>query len=403
VNYNKYWIIAAALFFLVIGLYSGERIFYMGFALSASIILYSIITCLWVIYDFNYLQALTPSEVTKANKATLRIELHNDKPFIFPFVKLFFKTPEDVILKSAKEWTTYVFPYSNHCIEEEFTCDLRGQYDIGITKVEVNDLFGLFTFSYNLSEQYYYKQLSLIVNPRILLLPSLPLPQLNLESVRNKEFSSVEEPASIADLRQYRFADPLKKIHWKVSSKMQEIYVKNYETNTQPQIVVLMETSPFSGEVMTRYRIEDQIVECTTAISHFILSKSLPLNLVTYQQNRQQLSGREPQDFARFFSYLSSIKFNSSFTASDILDMESAGLSHSGSLLLVLHHMTGAVFNNLCIMKQSTFHPILFWIQPTDLEDANSLKMLIELNDKGIPSFLIRTNERLDEVMEAIL
>ena len=107
-RYNKYWIIGSALVFLIIGLYSGERVFFMGFAITVSLILYSIITSLWVLYDFNYLQNLIPSVITKGSKATLRIELHNDKPFIFPYIKLYYQTPENVILGSFKEWVTYV-------------------------------------------------------------------------------------------------------------------------------------------------------------------------------------------------------------------------------------------------------------------------------------------------------
>jgi uncharacterized protein (DUF58 family) len=356
-----------------------------------------------VLYDFNYLQSLTPLVATKGSKATLKIELHNDKPFIFPYIKLYYQTPENTITGSFKEWVTYVFPFTNHVIEEEFTCSLRGQYSLGIVKVEARDLFGFFTFSMNLTNKYYHKQLSLTVRPRILFLSNLPLSQLHLEGVLNKEFSSAEEPASIADLRMYRFADPLKKIHWKVSAKLQELYVKNYETNAQPQIFILMETCPFSGDTMTRFRIEDQIVECTTAIAHYVLSKSLPLNLVIYQSKRQHLSGREPQDFERFFSFLSSIPFDSTFSVSDVLEMESSALSHSGSLLLVVHNMTITIFNRLCIMNQFSVHPVLFLVQPPDQNNIESMKMLRELNEKGIPSFIIRTNERLDQVMEAIL
>ncbi len=402
-NYNKYWIIGSALIFLIIGLYSGERVFFMGFAIAVSLILYSIVTSLWVLYDFNYLQKLSPSVTTKGGKAVLNIELHNDKPFIFPYVKLYYQTPENVISDSFKAWITYVLPFNNHKIEEEFVCSLRGQYFLGIVKVEVKDLFGLFTFSLNLADQYYYKKLSLTVHPRILFLPHLPLPQLHLEGVLNKEFSPVEEPASIADLRQYRFADPLKKIHWKASAKLQEIYVKNYETNAQPQIFILMETYPFPGDAMTCFTIEDQIIECTTAITHYILSKSLPLNLVIYQQRRLHIAGREPQDFERFYSFLSSVPFDSHFSVSDVLEMESAALSHSGSLLLVIHHMTGSIFNHLCIMKRSLVHPILFLIQPANGNDIDLMKMLKELNEKGIPSFIIQTNERLDEVLEALI
>ncbi len=54
-------------------------------------------------------------------------------------------------------------------------------------------------------------------------------------------------------------------------------------------------------------------------------------------------------------------------------------------------------------MKRSLVHPILFLIQPANGNDIDLMKMLKELNEKGIPSFIIRTNERLDEVLEAII
>jgi len=401
-KYNKYWIIGSTVVFLIIGLYSGERVFFMGFAITASLILYSILTSLWVLYDFNYLQKITPDISVKGGKAILTIELHNDKPFIFPYIKLYYQTPEYVFTNTCKEWVASILPFSHHKLNEELSCDLRGHYAVGIVKAEVRDLFGLFTFSMNLAEKYYHKQLTLTVLPRILHLPLLPLPQLHLEGILNRRFSMSEEPASISDLRQYRFADPLKKIHWKISAKLQEIYVKNYETNAQPEIYMLLETCAYTGNELTRLKIEDQIIECATAIIHYILSKSIPLNLLIYQQKRQHLFGREPQDFERFYNFLSLIPFNSTFSASDVLEMESTALSQAGSLLMIIHNLTHSIFNHLCIMKQSSVYPILFLIQPEGNTDAESEKMLKELIEKGIPAFMIHTHEQLDKVLEVI-
>lgn len=375
----------------------------MGFSITASLIIFSLITCLWVLFDFKYLQTLTPTQAIKGTKAKLHIELHNDKPFLFPYVKLYFQTPEDVIKSTYKEFVTHVFPFTNQKIEDEFLCFLRGKYDIGLVRVDVMDLFGFFKFTFDLREQSYHKPLNLKVSPRVLNIKSLPLSQFYLEGVLNKDFSTVEEPSSIADLRMYRFADPLKKIHWKVSAKLQELYVKNYETNSQPQIMLLIETHPYQGDPITSYMVEDQIIESAAAITQYILTKSLPMNMVFYQDGRHFLQGREPQDFERFLSLLSNLPFNSKFYVSDILKMESPVLTIQSSLIIITHNMTSSIFNTLCLMKQSTIHPMLVLIEPASLSYSESKEMLDDLNEKGIPSFVVKTNERIDKVLEAIL
>ena len=71
---------------------------------------------------------------------------------------------------------------------------------------------------------------------------------------------------------------------------MQDIYVKNYETTAQSQILIFLETSPFPVDGMLRYRIEDQAVECAVSVIYFILTKSLPAQLIIYHRERQQIS-----------------------------------------------------------------------------------------------------------------
>lgn len=372
----------------------------MGFFIILSLIFYSLVTSLWVLYDFNYRQQLDNQVAVKGGSSTLTIEIHNDKPFIFPFIKVSYLTPESAIDNLEKEWTVSVLPFQQAKLNENLSCELRGIYPVGIVKAEVRDLFGLFTFTMKVAEQYYHKQLTLTVMPRVILLSQLPTPQMQFDGFFNRRFSQTDEPASISDLRQYRFSDPLKKTHWKITSKMQEIYVKNYETNSQPEVYVLVETSAFAGERLERLQVEDQIVESATAIAHFLLSKSLSVNIVVYSKSRASIYGREPQDFRQFYSFLASVAFASPFTASDIFEMELTDLSQAGSLMMIIHTLTSSIFNNLCLMKQSSLYPVLILVQPAHNVTLECEKMLTELNERGIPAFLIRTEERLDNVLE---
>ncbi|NLB40825.1 MAG: hypothetical protein GX815_00920 [Clostridiales bacterium] len=74
-----------------------------------------------------------------------------------------------------------------------------------------------------------------------------------------------------------------------------------------------------------------------------------------------------------------------------------------GSLILVLHQLSYSLFNQLCIFRQNGIFPMVFLVQHRDHENKDYPKILDELNDKGIPSFQIYSDERLDEALEVIL
>lgn len=393
------FIISLGTLLLGLGLYSGEKIFFMGFAVIASLIFYALITNLWVLMDFRYLQRVTPEQATKGDRASLIIQIHNDKPFIYPYIKVFYQIPQSALINEVKEEVLCILPFHYGEIKEEFTCELRGDYTLGIIGVEVGDPFGLFTFYTNLLNRSYYKPLRLSVAPRVIRLTSLPLPQIQAEGTTRQEFLPTEEPSSLSDIRQYHYGDPLKKIHWKVSAKLQALYVKNYETNTQPQILMFLETFPFPSEGIARYKVEDQMIECAVALIHFVLSKWLSLQLIIYHMERQQLSGRNPGDFNRFFDYLAALPFNSPFRMDEILSMESHGFNKGQSVVLIVHDMSYQLFNRLCLLKQSNIHPLVFLIYHSPELKEDTKRMIDELNRREIPCFPLHTDERIDEVL----
>jgi len=400
---RAFWVTGWILILLALGLYSGEKIFFVGLFILFSMMLYSILSNLWVLLDFKYLQAVSPETATKGQKAELLIQIHNDKPFVYPFLKVYYKTPEDVMTGNTKEHLFFILPYSYQELKEGFICQLRGRYPLGLVRVEVGDLFGLFTFSINLEKKVYHKQLYLNVKPRILSLSRLPLPYIQQEGSLNQQLLNTEEAATIADIRQIRYGDPLKKIHWNVSSKFQELYVKNYETTSQPEVIVFMDTRPYGTEGITRYEVEDQIIECTTAIIQHMLSKWLALSLILYNKERYQMNGKNPYDFEHIFNFLSELEFDGAFSMTDILTMESGGFKRGGSIILVVHQMTPDLYNRLCIYKQSGIDCTVFLVRPREADNRELLRMMGELNNHGIAAISLYTDERLDEVLETMM
>ncbi len=389
---------------LLLGLYTGELLCYIVFGILLSILVYAVLTCLWTLLDFHYLQNIAPKEARKGQNAVLTIQIHNDKPFLFPFLKVSYRTPESLLTNTKKEGILSVLPFHYVEIREEFPCSLRGNYPIGITGVEVMDLFGLFHFSMDLTRKHYHKMLQLTVLPRVLSLNDLPLPEIRQEGLLSNQLLKTNETAVQSDIRRYAYGDPLKKVHWKISSKMQDLYVMNYEMTTQPHILLFLEMNlPDRISILERRQLEDQMVESTAALAHYLLSKWIPLKLIVYQRARQELSGRTPQNFPAFYEFLSGIAFQSPFSMSRILQIESSAFHSNESLILVVDQICHDLFNRLCLLRQSGVRPMVFLIKTRNRENQEDEKMLQDLRKRAIPTFLIHTDQRLDEALEAMV
>lgn len=386
---------------LFAGLYTGEYIFYIGFGVLLSIVLYAILSNMWVLYAFHYIQELDTSTVRKGDKAVLTLQVYNDRPFLYPFLKIYYHTPLSYLKGESEKGYLSILPFQKGEITHEFDCSLRGKYLLGMNKIEVVDIFGLFKFSMDLTKRPYHKLLRLNIYPRIIKLDHVPLPQITQEGSFKDRLTRTDEAVNVSDIRQYQYSDPMKKVHWKLSSKLQDLYVMNYETTTQPHTMLFMETGPNGLEGIYKHELEDQVIETTTALVNYVLAKWLPLKLIVYENNRKELSGRNPQDFEGIYNYLANLSFDSPFSMKDILDIEAPSFLSNGSIILVIKKLDLSLINSLTVLKQIGVYPIIFFVIHRAYANLQQIQLTDELNEKGIPSYLVYHDQTINEILQA--
>ncbi|NMA95819.1 MAG: DUF58 domain-containing protein [Clostridiales bacterium] len=400
---NRIIIFSLILLALFFGLYTGDRIYFIALSILISMVIVSAVMGLWILIDFRYLQTLEPSYVEKGNIVTLRMEIHNDRPFIYPYLKVFFRTPKEAIIGARKERVMSLLPFSHRAIEESFPCTLRGRYSIGIESVQVQDLFGLFTFNISLPEMPYYKHLYLTVHPRILDILNLPLHFIDVNEVQSDRLSQTQEISSISDIRQYEYGDSLKRIHWQISSKYQDLYVKEYETSSAPKVHIFLDTTHILDDALTRYEIEDQLIESSLSVIAHMLHKDLSTELIVYNSDRVSIRGQNPYHISRFFDTLSLIDFKGYLPLDKILSLEGANLEQGHNVAMFTYNLSYELFNRICTLKELGLFPMLFLIQYNENVERNIKNMVARLNDMNIPSYIIPIDRRIDRVLEELV
>ena len=199
----------------------GGRIPYTFFYVIVLLPVISLLYTFLVYLRFKYGQDTDRKFVTKGDKVNFIFSIHNEDFFFYPYVKVTFYGAETVFAKQFQIKNFSLAPFHGKTFSFELQCNYRGNYEIGINSVEIEDFLGLFTFRYNVFEPKY-----VTVYPCIVYLDRFFLKtdfQSESHSILN---SRNEDMATISDIRNYAFGDSLKRIHWKLTAKSGDLMVK---------------------------------------------------------------------------------------------------------------------------------------------------------------------------------
>ena len=169
--------------------------------------------------------------------APLGYEVKIINEFLLPFgrVDAVMDLPgEDAVRCTERRVSLSLMPFGNHTVKEAVRFPYRGSYRIGVKELVVWDFLCLFRLRMDVDIFY-----NVMVLPRRLhavhesTTSATDVPTDSSRVVRGMERSE------IGDIRDYMQGDSLKSIHWKLSSKTEDLQVKEYNTNTARAVYIL--------------------------------------------------------------------------------------------------------------------------------------------------------------------
>jgi uncharacterized protein (DUF58 family) len=139
-----------------------------------------------------------------------------------------------------------------------------GTYEAGINHVVVHDLLGLFSSRLNDSARR-----SIIVRPRKVDMASVNTLQVVLDESRNMLKPVASDDMDYANVREYRFGDPLKTIHWNLTARNpgHVMYARLYEAYVNPSLAIIVDAYSFAHEPEELMSLFDGMVECAVALA----------------------------------------------------------------------------------------------------------------------------------------
>ncbi|MBR6564639.1 MAG: DUF58 domain-containing protein [Clostridia bacterium] len=183
---------------------------------------------------------------------------------LFPVAVYFFVKTTDVKFVAKRKMRHSFLLLPTFLVRRRFVFEMPsahvGEWEIGIKKMRVEDLFGFFSLPV-----IWCKRSNLI--KKITILPNV----YDFDEIDARDSSggfgstnllNTENGELLGDSRDFRDGDSLKRINWKLTARTRKLHSRLFETPQEPTVTIVVDTAVFGD------RSDDMVdIACETAIS----------------------------------------------------------------------------------------------------------------------------------------
>lgn len=194
--------------------------------------------------------------------------------------------------------SVYVSAKKRGQLETHIPAKYCGKIEVSISKMRIFDYWGFISVQKKCREKY-----------EITIMPK-PFPVELVISNRTRWFPvdgesyaqdrSGDDTAEIYEVREYRAGDRIQKVHWKLSAKEENLYIKEFSYPLGAAVILMLEEG-------TREESMEQFMEVVVSVSTALLQGECPHYIIWQKKNTKMLRRlliRGEEDFHGFLTEL---------------------------------------------------------------------------------------------------
>lgn len=359
---NRLLYIILLILSIVFVYFYGGTVPYMIFYVVIILPIFSFICTLIIFFRFKYHQEIDKKFIIKGDKIHYIFTISNEDYFFYPYLHITFFGSKTIFNEQFKKINLSLLPRMDRTFSFELNCKYSGNYEIGVEKIEIGDFLGIIKFTYKVPFP-----LSITVYPRIIALERFRLKTDFMSETFSSSQERFEDTGVLKDVRKYIHGDSLKRVHWKLSAKLNEIMIKQFQNTTESSALIIPDFKKNDYTIEQNTIIEDKIMESTIAVIYYCLNNWIPINLICYSKEVTDITAGNPADFADVYNHISQIRFSHTLSLSDILEVYIKNKSVKSNLLLCTSSMDYNLYNVIYYASFSGFNVIVICISPEEL------------------------------------
>lgn len=311
--------------------------------------------------------------------------------FAVPYVQVEGQSIMDSINEHAGELVNLTKD-ENYWIRSNIKFYQRGIYDFGSLSLKVFDIFRAFRLNKKVDCNIKVK-----VFPRIYDIGRLTSSGKDIYKETLDKTSMNEDMFTIRDVRKYQEGDSLKKIHWKVSAKHGELFVKNSNNISGEEFTIFLDLNKENLAMDAKGELEESMVDLCVSLAAYILGKGIGIKTYINAQRSACIETSSKEQLDSFMEYLITQKSDGDMELGEFLYKNSYRLQRNNRIAVIAGRATNKLCTNIGKLRGNGYAVTLFY---TDLEsDAkNYIPSLKNLGVECIPvkSMLMAVEDKLN-------
>jgi uncharacterized protein (DUF58 family) len=226
-------------------------------------------------YRLGLVRSMTPSQVAAGQQARIQLDLTNDGRM--PTGLLLLEDQIPYVLGTRPRFVVdRMGPKWKRSVGYLVRSDVRGKFDVGPMKVRLSDPFGLVEL-----ERTFQTRSSLVVTPRVVGLPVVPLSGVWTGSGDNRPRAFASGSAEDVTVREYRRGDDLRRVHWRSSAHAGELMVRREEQPWQSRATVFVDNRKIAHRGSGAASSLEHAVSIAASVAVHLVQRGFSVRLVT--------------------------------------------------------------------------------------------------------------------------
>ena len=238
-------------------------------------------------YRLGLVRSITPTQVAAGQQAQVQLDLTNDGRM--PTGLLLLEDQIPYVLGTRPRFVVdRMGPKWKRSVGYLIRSDVRGKYTVGPMKVRLSDPFGLVEL-----DRAFQTTSSLVVTPRVVTLPPIPLSGAWTGSGDNRPRAFASGSAEDVTVREYRRGDDLRRVHWRSSAHAGELMVRREEQPWQSRATLFLDYRSFAHRGAGAASSMEPAVSFAASVAVHLVQRGFSVRLVTAQGEESNGSWHE--------------------------------------------------------------------------------------------------------------
>ena len=356
---------------LIIALSTGTAVYYLLSAMLGMMALLAFLSALLTLMTLEIGLAAQKKRATRGESVTVRLRVRRRTLLPPGLVELEVSAPDEG--RGSGRVVVVNAPFRGREYRYTIKCAHRGVYEMGVARLRVTDIFGLFTFSRRVKE----RMARVEVTPRLGRVPAVMVQPS--DTGPQGRVRMTEDMASPSGVRGWQEGDSLKKVHWKLTARRHEMMVRTFEESARPDFLILLDCSPVNAMQSHVRTIEDALCEAAAAAALAQMEAGYPVRMPLNTKNPSEISGQMPGEIGHFLNALTWLSFDSPYSYEQVIELELRRLLRTGALILVSTRLNAALAELALRVRQLGVAVQYVWVAETTRREHEDMKQRLEL------------------------